>query len=84
VRVPHAKLGIGVIATQAYTNVIYGIKELELLMKGLPPQKALRTLLGEDADRNLRQVATMDLKRGKAFPLENSYILNLKHRFPTQ
>jgi len=65
-RVPHAKPGIGVIATQAYTNVIYGIKGLELLMKGLTPQKALNTLLGEDAERNLRQVAIMDFKRGKA------------------
>jgi uncharacterized Ntn-hydrolase superfamily protein len=65
-RVPHAKPGIGVIATQAYTNVIYGIKGLELLMKGLTPQKALNTLLGEDAERDLRQVAIMDFKRGKA------------------
>jgi uncharacterized Ntn-hydrolase superfamily protein len=55
-----------VIATQAYTNVIYGIKGLELLMKGLTPQKALNTLLGEDAERDLRQVAIMDFKRGKA------------------
>lgn len=65
-RVPHAKPGIGVIATQAYTNVIYGIKGLELLMKGLTPQEALNTLLREDPERNLRQVAMMDFKREKA------------------
>ena len=65
-RVPHAKPGIAVVATQAYTNVIYGIKGLELLMNGLTPQKALNTLLGEDPERNLRQVAIMNFKREKA------------------
>jgi uncharacterized Ntn-hydrolase superfamily protein len=65
-RVPHAKPGIGVIATQAYTNVTYGIKGLELLMKGLAPQKALNKLLGEDHERNFRQVAIMDFKKRKA------------------
>jgi len=65
-RVPHAKPGIGAIASQAYTNVIYGIKGLELLMKGLTPQETLNTLLGEDPERGLRQVAIMDFKRRKA------------------
>jgi uncharacterized Ntn-hydrolase superfamily protein len=65
-RVPHAKPGIGVIATQAYTNVIYGIKGLALLMKGSSPQKALNTLLREDPERNLRQVAIMNFKKEKA------------------
>jgi uncharacterized Ntn-hydrolase superfamily protein len=53
-RVPHAKPRIGVIATQAYTNVNYGIKGLELLTKGLSPKEALNKLLEEDAKRNLR------------------------------
>jgi uncharacterized Ntn-hydrolase superfamily protein len=65
-RVPHAKPGIGVIATQAYTNVTYGIKGLELLMEGLTPQETLNTLLREDRGRNLRQVAMMDFKKEKA------------------
>jgi len=65
-RVPHAKPGIGVIVTQAYTNVIYGVKGLELLMKGLTPQRTLNTLLLEDPERELRQVAIMDFKRRKA------------------
>jgi uncharacterized Ntn-hydrolase superfamily protein len=65
-RVPHVKPGIGVIATQAYTNVIYGIKGLELLMNGLTPQETLSTLLGEDTERNLRQVAIMNFKKEKA------------------
>ena len=39
-RVPHARPGVGVIATQAYTNVAYGINGLELLTKGLTCQKS--------------------------------------------
>jgi uncharacterized Ntn-hydrolase superfamily protein len=65
-RVPHAKPGVGVIATQAYTNVTYGIKGLELLARGLSPKQILDRLLMEDPGRELRQVAIMDFKRRKA------------------
>lgn len=65
-RVPHAKPGVGVIATQAHTNVAYGIKGLELLTKGLSPKEALDKLLMEDSERELRQVAIMDFKKRKA------------------
>jgi uncharacterized Ntn-hydrolase superfamily protein len=64
-RVPHAKPGVGVIATQAYTNVAYGIKGLELMTKTLSPEEALDKLLREDPERELRQVAIMDFKRRK-------------------
>jgi uncharacterized Ntn-hydrolase superfamily protein len=65
-RVPHAKPGVGVIATQAYTNVAYGTKGSELLSRGLSPKEALDSLLAEDAKRELRQVAIMDFKKRKA------------------
>jgi uncharacterized Ntn-hydrolase superfamily protein len=65
-RVPHAKPGVGVIATQAYTNVAYGIKGLELLTKGSSPEEVLDRLLMDDHEKELRQVAIMDFKRRKA------------------
>lgn len=65
-RVPHAKPRVGVIATQAYTNVAYGIKGLEFLASGLSPKQTLDRLLMEDPRRELRQVAIMDFKRRKA------------------
>lgn len=65
-RVPYAKPGVGVIATQAYTNINYGIKGLELLATELMPQKALNVLLAKDPERRWRQVAIMDLKGRKA------------------
>ncbi len=65
-RVPHAKPGVGLIATQAHTNVAYGIKGLELLTKGVAPKKVLDRLLMEDPRRELRQVAIIDFKKRKA------------------
>ncbi|MGB9778466.1 MAG: DUF1028 domain-containing protein [Candidatus Bathyarchaeales archaeon] len=65
-RVPHAKPGVGVIATQAYTNIAYGIRGLELLQKGWSPEETLSRLLMEDPERNMRQVAIIDFKRRKA------------------
>jgi uncharacterized Ntn-hydrolase superfamily protein len=65
-RVPHAKPGVGVIATQAYTNVAYGIKGLELLASDLSPKQTLDRLLMKDSERELRQVAIMDFNGRKA------------------
>lgn len=65
-RVPHAKPGVGAVATQAYTNIIYGVRGLELMKFGLTPQEALDSLLREDIARDLRQVAIMDFKGRKA------------------
>ena len=65
-RVPHAKPRLGVIATQAYTNVAYGIKGLELLARGLSPKDVLHRFLMEDSGRELRQVAIMDFNGRKA------------------
>ncbi len=38
-RVPHAEAGVGAIATQASTNVAYGVEGLALLANGLSPSK---------------------------------------------
>ena len=65
-RVPHAKPSVGVIATQAYTNVDYGIKGLKLLANGFSPKETLDKLLLEDSGREFRQVAIMDFKKEKA------------------
>ncbi|MEM2117747.1 MAG: DUF1028 domain-containing protein [Candidatus Bathyarchaeia archaeon] len=65
-RVPHAKPGVGVVATQAYTNVAYGVEGLEMLAMGLTPQEVLEKLLAEDAENELRQVALMNFKGEKA------------------
>jgi len=65
-RVPHAKPGVGVVATQAYTNIAYGTKGLELMEGGTLPKEALDRILNEDSGRELRQVAMMDAEGNKA------------------
>jgi uncharacterized Ntn-hydrolase superfamily protein len=58
--VPHVESRVGAIATQAHTNISYGIKGLELLKRGLSPQTALQAMLKEDSKRELRQVIIID------------------------
>jgi len=58
--VPHVKFGVGAIATQAYTNVLYGINGLKLLKMGFSPQTALEAMLKEDTEREQRQVIIID------------------------
>lgn len=65
-RVPHAKPGVGAVATQAYTNIAYGTKGLELMDKGVLPNDALDEILRTDSGREYRQVALMDAKGNKA------------------
>ena len=61
-RVPHVEAGLGAIATQAKTNVFYGINGLKLLKAGLFPQAALEAMLNEDPDRESRQVIIIGLE----------------------
>jgi uncharacterized Ntn-hydrolase superfamily protein len=66
-RVPHAKPGVGAVATQAYTEIVYGTKGLELMDKGMLPKDVLERILKGDSGREFRQVAMMDAKGNKAF-----------------
>jgi len=64
--VPYVELGVGAIATQGYSNVVYGVEGIKLLKKGLSPRAALEALLREDSQRELRQVAVIDRNGRKA------------------
>jgi uncharacterized Ntn-hydrolase superfamily protein len=67
-RVPHAKAGVGAIATQASTNVSYGTDGLALLASGLAPDEVVARLTSADGRRNRRQLAVMDaMGRVKAY-----------------
>jgi len=58
--VPHAELDVAAIATQATSNVMYGVKGLQLIKLGLSPSSALDALLREDDNREVRQVIMID------------------------
>jgi uncharacterized Ntn-hydrolase superfamily protein len=67
-RVPHAKAGVGAIATQASTNVAYGPDGLALLASGVSPEEVVKRLTDADPGRDRRQLAVLDAKgRVKAY-----------------
>lgn len=55
-----AEAGVGVVATQSFTNKSFGIRGLSLLRSGLKAQQALDSLLATDEGRDVRQVAIVD------------------------
>jgi len=57
--VPWAAPGVGVVATQSYTEVSYGPLGLELLGAGKTPEQALAELVAADDDSAYRQVAIL-------------------------
>jgi uncharacterized Ntn-hydrolase superfamily protein len=64
--VPHARAGVGAIATQALANVRYGPDGLALMEDGSSAEEAVRRLTGEDEGGAHRQAGFVDA-RGGAF-----------------
>ncbi|MCC9166091.1 DUF1028 domain-containing protein [Pontibacter sp. XAAS-A31] len=60
--VPWAEAGVGVVATQSFTNKSFGPRGLELLKEGKTPEEALAILLADDEGREVRQVAILDVQ----------------------
>ena len=65
-RVPHVEANVGAIATQARTNVLYGIEGLKMLKAGFSPEETLEAVLKKDPDRESRQVIIIDKEGRKA------------------
>jgi uncharacterized Ntn-hydrolase superfamily protein len=58
--VPWVRVGVGAVATQAWTVVDYGARGLDLLAAGATPEEALSSLLAEDRGRERRQLGILD------------------------
>lgn len=58
--VPWARAGAGAVATQSYAKIGYGPDGLDLLENGASASEALESLLAEDEQAGLRQVAMVD------------------------
>ena len=58
--VPWGAPGVGVVATQSYTERSYGPLGLELLRSGKSPEQALAALVAADDEQQYRQVAILD------------------------
>jgi uncharacterized Ntn-hydrolase superfamily protein len=59
--VPWVRAGVGAVATQAWTVVEYGPRGLDLLASGMAPEAAIARLLADDAGREDRQLAMVDM-----------------------
>ncbi len=57
--VPWARGGVGAVATQAYAEITYGNRGLELLESGLPPETTIDRLTANDEMRSHRQVGVV-------------------------
>jgi uncharacterized Ntn-hydrolase superfamily protein len=64
--VPHARAGVGAVATQSYANTNFGKHGLSLLSHGNPPEKVLEVLLANDKDRSKRQVGLVSASGASA------------------
>ena len=58
--VPHARAGVGAVATQALINPFYGLDGLNLLQDGLPATDVIAKLVASDDGRDQRQVHAID------------------------
>ena len=61
---PHARSGVGALATQALINPLFGPHGLELLAAEVEPREIVRRLLGADEGREHRQLHLID-RRGR-------------------
>lgn len=59
--VPWAEAGVGAVATQSFVQPSYGPMGLALMKQGIAPKDALAQLLAADAQRDVRQVAFVDV-----------------------
>jgi uncharacterized Ntn-hydrolase superfamily protein len=64
--VPWGEPGVGVVATQAQTNAMFGPDGLELLREGATAGEAMRSLLAADPDSTFRQLGIVDRHGGSA------------------
>lgn len=79
-RVIYAEPGVGVVASQSFTNPIYGFNGLEMMRKGKLPKEILKDLLKQDVDAEYRQVGIVDAKGNVAVHTGANCIKEAGHR----
>jgi uncharacterized Ntn-hydrolase superfamily protein len=60
--VPYVRAGVGAFCTQHWHNPKYGERALDLLAEGKLPEEVLGELLHDDANRDKRQLAIIDMQ----------------------
>ncbi len=57
---PHARSGVGALATQALANPLYGLRGLDLMAERVDPEAIVKSLTGADEGRDQRQLHMID------------------------
>ncbi len=57
--VPFARGGVGAVATQAFANITYGPRGLDLLEEGMSPEETIAAMTGDDEMSAHRQVGVV-------------------------
>ncbi len=57
--VPYGEAGTGIVATQSWANTSFGPKAMEMLKKGMEPEKIIEVMLAEDEGKEFRQVGVL-------------------------
>lgn len=76
-----AEAGVGAVATQSFVNPAYGPEGLALLKQGKNPKEALELLLQEDAGRDFRQVAFIDVRGHSTAYTGRKCVAEAGHRY---
>jgi uncharacterized Ntn-hydrolase superfamily protein len=63
---PFVRAGVGAVATQAWVNPYLGPRALDALASGLGADAALRRVLDDELDREIRQIGVVDAQGGSA------------------
>jgi uncharacterized Ntn-hydrolase superfamily protein len=79
-RCPHAMSGIGAIATQSFTNPMFGTRGLRLLREGIAAPDVADILIAGDDGRAIRQLHLIDAKGRNAAYTGASCIAWCGHR----
>jgi uncharacterized Ntn-hydrolase superfamily protein len=82
--VPWAEAGVGAVATQSLVLVDYGPRGLELMRGGLDARQALDSLLRQDANPHVRQVAMVDARGNVAVHTGSKCIPDAGHQAGAQ
>jgi uncharacterized Ntn-hydrolase superfamily protein len=75
-----AEAGVGAVATQSLAEITYGPLGLELMRAGKTAPQALAALLAADPQRDVRQVAMVDVKGNVAVHTGSKCIAEAGHR----
>lgn len=78
--VPWGESGVGVVATQAFCNVSFGLRGLDLLRSGKNPKEAIEQLLSTDEGKEVRQLAILDRHGRVAVHTGNNCIQAAGHK----